>query len=563
MAEGGGFTSIRDGSDADFEIVCTPCGEDNIREEAVKFCVECNQYLCTTCARCHRRIAASKSHKLLDTDDAKNAPVAAMVTKCRYHPDRDIEMYCGTHDMVYCTKCIATEHRACESIKNIEDVTTPFFQQNEIQGLQDEAKAIHEQLIAANKKKQKNVGSFEKQRNEILRNIQDIERNVIEHIGKLKREAAESLNKMYSEINSEMESEITLTANTITEVDKLTSMLQTVSNMSFRQQFVQMKLIQRTVKDAKKLFEESESHGTRVARFTENTDLKTVIMTATDLGRLETMNKHQKLPTPKQYKLKSKREIHVRMQNDVKRCHISDTCQLHDGTVILTDYNNQKVKWLDMEYKVKSHCDLNACPTGICCTAHNEVAVKTDKNKVQFISVDNSLSILRDISIEGGAYWGMAYTAGDLWVSTGSGVNVYNRSGTLLNSISNNVNGQKVFKSLSQHIAVSRENVIVTDNSDGAVCLGRDGTVKSELRDRRLNYTKGVCVSSDGNVFLSGLSSHNIVMFSGDGKCQGELLNQETGLTMPSSLYYDNKRNCLILTRHTGCDSIYILEMCD
>ncbi|XP_053390425.1 E3 ubiquitin-protein ligase TRIM33-like, partial [Mercenaria mercenaria] len=110
MAEGGVFTSIRDGSDADFEIVCAPCGEDNIREEAVKFCVECNQYLCTACARYHRRIAALKSHKLLDTDDVKNTAVAAIVTKCRYHPDRDIEMYCGTHDMVYCLKCIATEH---------------------------------------------------------------------------------------------------------------------------------------------------------------------------------------------------------------------------------------------------------------------------------------------------------------------------------------------------------------------------------------------------------------------------------------------------------------------
>ncbi|XP_053390424.1 uncharacterized protein LOC128546207 [Mercenaria mercenaria] len=257
-----------------------------------------------------------------------------------------------------------------------------------------------------------------------------------------------------------MESEINLTANTITAVDKSTSILQSVSNMDARQQFVQMKLIQRTVKDAKKVFDESESQGTRVARFIENADLKTVIMTATDLGRLETMNKHQKLPTPKRYTLKSKKEIHVRMQNDVERCYISDTCQLHDGTIILTDHYNKKVKWLDVNYKVQCHCDLNSNPRDICCTTENEVAVKMNNNKVQFISVDSSLAILRDISIEGGGYWGMAYIAGDLWVSTGSGINVYNRSGTLLKSISNNVNGQRIFKSSPQHIAASGENVI-------------------------------------------------------------------------------------------------------
>ncbi|XP_053388949.1 uncharacterized protein LOC123554577 [Mercenaria mercenaria] len=252
-----------------------------------------------------------------------------------------------------------------------------------------------------------------------------------------------------------MEAEITLTANTIREVDKSTSMLQTVSNMDARQQFVQMKLIKRTVKDAKKLFKESESQGTRVARFIENADLKTVIMTATDLGRLETINKHKKLPSPKQYKLKSKREIHVRMQNDVERCYISDTCQLHDGTIILTDFYNKKVKWLDTNYNVKCHCDLNKYPRDICCTTENEFAVKMHDNKVQFISVDGSLSVLRDISIEGGNIWGMAYIAGDLWVSTGSGINVYNRSGTLLKSIKNNVKGQRIFKSSPQRMAVS------------------------------------------------------------------------------------------------------------
>ncbi|XP_053378955.1 uncharacterized protein LOC128548377 [Mercenaria mercenaria] len=369
---------------------------------------------------------------------------------------------------------------------------------------------------------------------------------------------------MYSEINSEMELEITSTANTITEVDKSTSMLQTVSDMDARQQFVQMKLIKRTIKDAKKLFEEADSQGTRVARFTENADLKTVLTTVTELGRLETMNKNQKLPTPKQYKMKSKKEIKVRMPNDSTDCLISDTCQLHDGTIILTDYNNKKVKWLDVNYKVKCHCDLNDHPRDICCTTQNEVAVKMSNNKIQFISVDSSLALLRYISIEDGGYWGMAYIAGDLWVSAGFGINVYSRSGTLLKSISNNVKGQKIFKSFPQHMVACGENVIVADRCDGAVCLGRDGTVKRQLRDGRLNYTQGVCVSSDGIVFLSGFDFRNIVMFSGDGKCQGELLTtKEMGLPNPGSLYYDNKRNCIILTCHTRCNSIYILEMCD
>ncbi|XP_053390422.1 uncharacterized protein LOC128553314 [Mercenaria mercenaria] len=582
MAEGGDLTSVKDGSDADFELVCTPCGEDDIREEAVKFCVECNQYLCTTCARCHRRIAASKSHKLLDREDAKNTSMVAMTAKCRYHPDRDIEMFCGTHDMVYCTKCVATEHRlefhqpsqklplpislelACENVKSIDDMPTSLIQQNDIQRLQFETKAVHDQLVAAKKKKQKNVASLEVQRSGILHNIQDIENTIGEYIGKLKREAVENLNKTCLEANGKLESEINLMANTITEVDKSKSILQTVNRVDAGQRFVQIKLIERSVKDAKKLFEESQSEGTRIARFTENANLRSILTTVAELGRVETLSENLTQITPRQYKVKAKKGHNVRMQNDSQKCYITDLCLLQDGTVVLADYINTKIKRLDTNFSIKDACILTSSPTAICCTAKDEIAVKLANDTVQFISVGRALSVLRNISIAGGSYLGMEYFAGELWVSNASSVNVYNTSGTLLKSINKNMNGQSIFKSSPQRVVVSGETVIVTDGSDGTVCLGRDGEVRRELRDARLKYCIGVSVSDDGTVFLSGTSSHNIVIFSGEGICQGELLTTEMDLTHVSSLCYVNKRNCLMLARNIyEHDSINILEMHD
>ncbi|XP_053388955.1 uncharacterized protein LOC128551997 [Mercenaria mercenaria] len=564
MAEGGDFTSIKDGSDADFELVCTPCGEDEIREEAVKFCVECNQYLCTTCSRCHRRNTASKSHKLLDREDANDASMVAMTTKCRYHPDRDIEMFCGTHDMVYCAKCIATEHRACENVKSLDDMTTFLIPQNDIQRLQFETKAVHDQLVAANKKKQKNVDSLEVRRSDILHNIEDIENTIVEYIGKLKSEAVVSLNKTCSEVNGKLESEISLMADAITEVDKSKSTLQTVNRVDARQQFVQIKLIERTVKDAKKLFEESESEGTTIVRFTENADLKSILTTVADLGRVEPSSENKTQITPRQYKVKAKKEHNVRMQNDSQKCYITDLCLLQDGTVVLADYVNTKIKRLDTNFSIKDACILTSSPTTICCTAKDEVAVKLANDTVQFISVGRALSVLRNISIVGGSYFGMVYFAGELWVSNASSVNVYNTSGTLLKSINKNMNGQSIFKSSPKRMVVSGETVIVTDGSDGTVCLGRDGEVTRELRDARLKYCIGVSVSADGTVFLSGTSSHNIVIFSGEGKCQGELLTKGMDLTHVSSLCYVNKRNCLMLARNIyEHDSIDILQMYD
>jgi hypothetical protein len=110
MAERSSLPSYTDGSDACAENCCTPCGEDNIKEEAVNYCPKCDEYLCTRCTSEHARRNTTKSHKLIEVKDGKHS-LSVVKTKCLNHPDRDIEMYCGTHDMVYCTMCIATDHR--------------------------------------------------------------------------------------------------------------------------------------------------------------------------------------------------------------------------------------------------------------------------------------------------------------------------------------------------------------------------------------------------------------------------------------------------------------------
>ncbi|XP_053375717.1 uncharacterized protein LOC128547337 [Mercenaria mercenaria] len=548
MAAGRLPTSIRDGSDADFEYTCTPCGEDHIREEAVKYCPECEEYLCAKCTNQHGRRKATLSHKLQDKDVTKRMSMITIATKCRYHPNRDIEMYCETHDMVYCTKCIAKKHRSCNGVSETEDMHTSLVHQKEVQHLEMQTRNIQERLLAVDRKTQKNLDSLEEQRVDMLAKIEEVEQNLIEHIRKLKHEAITTLNKGYTSEKEDLKYTINKTAETKKEIETVSSQLQTLTRMEAGQQFVQMKLIQQTVNDAVKLIEKREATGSKALCFTENTDLKTSILTATSLGHVNTVTENERQTAQRIYKVKSKKEINIKMQNDRYTCHISDVCQLQDGTIILADCNNRKIKRLDMNYNIKDHCDLGNRPMGICCTGQNEVAVKMGNNKVQFISVGSSLSKLREISVEGGYYLGMAYFAGELWISTGSDVSVYSTSGSLLKTISQDVNGRNIFKSTPRHMAVSGDSVIVTDISDGAVCLGKDYTVQRELRDKRLANTKGVCVSCDGTVFLSGFSSNNIVMFDKNGVCLGELVAKDSDLKNPIALHYDSKMNRLIVT---------------
>ncbi|XP_045212752.2 uncharacterized protein LOC123563792 [Mercenaria mercenaria] len=557
MTEGGHLKSLKDSSDADFEFSCTPCGEDDIREEAFKYCPESQEYLCTTCTRHHSRQRATRSHKLLNKDEAKTDSVDANA-KCRYHSDRDIEMYCGTHDMVYCTTCIATEHRSCVGVTRIEDKTKSGVQHTVIKSVLEEINNVQKRIRALNMKKQNNLDCLEKQRNSIQEKIVEVTTSLIDHIKQLERKMTNNLANDYAKMKRDLESELNVATHMIRDLDKTSELLQRVSSMDAGQQFVQMTLMKKTIKDACTLHTNSESNATTSLHFTENKDLITSVMTATTLGKVCTEAEDRKTSNPEQYKMKSKKEINVKMANDKNVCTISDVCLLPDGMIVLTDQGNNKVKRLDVYYNLKDHCDLDAIPSGICCINKNEIAVKMNNNNIQFISVASSLLKTRRISIECGGYWGMAYCDGGLWTSKCGGVNVYNTTEGLIKTIDKNQNGKAIFKTLSvQHMAVSCDTMIVTDCSDGAVCLNTDETVERELRDSRLGRTCGVCVSVDGTVFLSAYSSNNIIMFSSDGKCLGELV---AGLNNPISLCYDKNKNCVIATCQSS-DSIHVIEL--
>ncbi|XP_060556106.1 tripartite motif-containing protein 42-like [Ruditapes philippinarum] len=551
MAEVDGRSTI-----TDIDIVCTPCFEGDIREQAVKYCPECLEFLCTGCTQHHGRLRISRSHKLVDKNEAKQKSHVTVTAKCLYHPDRDIEMYCKEHDMVYCLKCIATDHRSCTGVTSLDDLSVSTDQKRETERLKADIMNTQERLENTDKKT--NLKSIEEQRNEVISQIEGLARGLVEHIQKLECEALEGLDAEYSKVKGELETDISNLSKAKQEIEQVRSQLKDLDSLNKIQQFVQTKLTQQTLNDAETVFGQTESKGIQSLYLKENTELKSSVSSSTSLGSVQKIAENKSQPTSTTYKVSSWKEENIRMKNDKLQPYICDACQLQDGTIILADNNNMKIKRLDVNYNIKDCLDLESNPRGICCTGNTEVAVILHNNKVWFISVGSSLSKVRDISVTDGGYYGMTYCAGELWVSNGKGVYVYSTTGTLLNSIINDVNGQRIFTSI-KHMTVSGENVFVADSSNGVVCLTRDGTVKRERKDKMLADTRGVCASNDGTVFISGCGSNNIMMFDSKGKCLGELVSQDFGLVNPLSLLFDEKRNCLVVACYSGKMIVYYI----
>ena len=64
---------------------CNPCLEENEEAEATSFCLECNEHLCETCCKSHKRLKILKNHKVVGINDkpsSRNSEIIGQLTWC-------------------------------------------------------------------------------------------------------------------------------------------------------------------------------------------------------------------------------------------------------------------------------------------------------------------------------------------------------------------------------------------------------------------------------------------------------------------------------------------------
>ncbi|KAH3777970.1 hypothetical protein DPMN_179421 [Dreissena polymorpha] len=123
----------------------------------------------------------------------------------------------------------------------------------------------------------------------------------------------------------------------------------------------------------------------------------------------------------------------VKIQRDLHTCHITGCCVLSEEQVLIVDNSNNKVKLLNEQYQVVSHCCVTAKPLDVCQITPSEVAVTVDDgsttHEIQFITVINSqLVIGRKFQLKHECT-GIAHHDGDLFVTSGRELYKYSLSG--------------------------------------------------------------------------------------------------------------------------------------
>ncbi|KAH3832023.1 uncharacterized protein LOC127879840 isoform X1 [Dreissena polymorpha] len=123
-------TDVATASD-EVDIYCEPCSTDRKKTFANGFCLQCDEYLCDTCIKDHKKFSISRMHSVLDQGkmpsqrQKKQNCLVGCIEPCRKHQNEIIKFFCKLHQVLVCSVCITLDHRDCQ-VEYIPDASTDF-----------------------------------------------------------------------------------------------------------------------------------------------------------------------------------------------------------------------------------------------------------------------------------------------------------------------------------------------------------------------------------------------------------------------------------------------------
>ncbi|XP_060596101.1 uncharacterized protein LOC132750176 [Ruditapes philippinarum] len=567
MATGGRLTHSKiNASDEVIDYACSPCTKRNKTNEAVRFCVECQEFLCPLCVDNHNSFSVLTGHTLLDKSQfgslggsaAPNAP-ALPTERCKVHLTKLVDMYCANHDAVGCSICLNINHRSCQDVHYVPTYVQGLKPSLQTSSLKSQVNATIVKLEGLMKRYKDIRGEFDTKRVSSLKDIQEFRKEINKTLDRLDEASIQNINKQYKDLDLTCENEMADIQRMIDELKRSkTSLESSVTNAS--QQFVVDKKCKGDIVDSESLLERSMIHESKFIQFKGNTELFDYINTFHSLDQNLQQTAQQIKPKKTLYELKSADTFDIRLPTNVGPCEIRSMCILDSGDILIADVTNKALKLIDGEsYNVKDALKVQDQPSGVCKGRLHEAVVCLDRTGIQFVSTKEKLVLTQTLSMNH-ICLGVCMISSRVYVTDGRNRNIfkYDLNGNLLKTIS----GDTIF-SWNRFLADSYDgkSLYVTDCNNGLLKLDLNGNVILKQPANIFKSAYGVCTDGLDNVFVVGNRSNNVVQITSDGECLGEVITKDRCVTKPTAVCFDRLKSKLIVVgQRTGMLHVYSLE---
>ena len=559
MASVDGSKSVQASSDEGHEFECDPCKYDDDRKEAVSFCMQCGEYLCSTCCTTHKKLSMSRNHQVVSGSTMPRKGTANAVenaaVKCSCNC-KNVTIYCKEHNDIMCDDCQRLKHRACKTM-SIDQASKQVKLPRKEDTLNNVNK-LKETVESLKINRNKDNETLEIKSSECRRKIKDFSQELREKIAKLEKAALDEVADYETKHRKEIEQHIDTCTTAITKLEIDYQLLESTPATEDNLLFIRNLQLKKTMEHVEQALEDMEREVTKPCIYFEGdtsilrSDVKslgnvntTTMSTSRTVIADMTVKSTTKRPVIADMSVKSTRKLDVNDSSDSAAPWITGSVFMPNGELLLCDFSsNTSVKQFNTDFVLKKQIKLASCPWDIDSIADDEVVISLPGNKsLIFLKVFPKLQQVSSIQLDQKCL-GVAVDGGTIFVSFNNGeVRVLDRAG---NQLKNLYSLQK-FK-LPYYISVPKPGMLcVSENNAHTIRMLNNGEEVYTYKHSGWQYPLGMYIDGGNNVLICGYNSHNVHVIDSNGKHKKVLLTKNDGLNQPYTISFRSSDNTLVV----------------
>ena len=557
MASIDGSRSYLAGSDEVIKHTCGPCKDDGEIKEAKYRCEICKIHLCFDCRNDHKTFKATKNHSIVSNQGTGSTSAqGTFAILCSCDQKRAVEVYCEKHAEVICPICETIKHSNCK-ICPIKDKATKDTKKN-LKETVDKAKSLEAEIESCKQDEEANlkildgkteqckeeVEAFRREINNILDNL---EKRILENLDTNTNQQRKALEKRIAALTASLQTlntdlEITDTANKTNRDEIMFSM--------------NVKLLKSVLEYGQMILDIRNGMQKPELEFQNNTNLIDMLKSEEGLGRIEPSeagSAHQAYVVILDMKVKSTKEVNIKLPDDNNSPFIIDSMFMSNGCILLCDHFNKKLKLLDNDMSIKKCLKLSEAPYNMAAIGENEVIISTMTN-LQYIYTHPDLKLGKKITLPKECY-GLQVVNEEIYTACHKDFGhdeiwKLDRAGNIIRKIVLTQSSSSGSRYLGLCLTGFNSRVYLTDGDDSRVtCFQLDGKIVYQYKDKeQLKEPNGIYVDSAGNSLVCGTDSDNVVVITADGRKHGDLLTPKD-IRWPRCINYRPEDKTLII----GC----------
>ena len=544
--------------DSSSELECTLCTIQSKNIDASSFCTVCQVLLCPDCVEYHKQLEITKAHVITDNleDVFAGQTLANAGTLCMKHPDNTLERYCPKHEQIGCSKCMEETHKTCKKKTSIPPTAKDIAGTKEMTKVKEDMNQIKKTLSLIQSRRNDDKVRLENEKQRIYSTIDELKERIIQIVENVETSSKQACENNYKECIAKIETDLSTCSELLKVLETMTTAINDEENNIVL--FTEMKRAKQAIAVGVSLLN-SVLHniGTERLTFTVDPTVEQFLGHIKSFGHIN----------EGKYTAALLGTYDVGMTTDTEKFHhmLYGAAVLQDGRVVVSDVSNGKLKILSPTYKLSSHVQLVGTPCGVCVSGDMEVAVCIyDKCIIQLLHIETPIKRLRQIKT-GIRCRGVAAYSNKLFVTCQEGdrneLKILTKSGNMLRSICDDKYGNPIFSNINQ-IAVRPDGarIMVTDPVKGIISFSMNGELLSVVNSGDVVKPNGIAFKSDGEFFVSGFSSNNIVHFGADGKKIAIMLQERDGLASPVSLCMVGDKFIVVTSAESKYIQVYQLK---